>query len=150
MTSWWARWRLKSPASRLFTQSFIQAQIKENIKAPCHWSLWGEFVGDRWIPRITAINAENVSIWWRFNVKISSYQYRKSHCGDKTIVRSSYLHSEISYTCKITSVYWIRAQAVPWHWENRKIASVPVKEPRRITQLKTEEWGTLKKLTVPQ
>ena len=33
VTSWWARWRLKSPASRLFTQPFIQAQIKENIKA---------------------------------------------------------------------------------------------------------------------
>ena len=38
MTSWWARWRLKSPASRLFTQSLIQAQIKENIKAPRHWT----------------------------------------------------------------------------------------------------------------
>ena len=28
-----------------------QAQIKENIKAPRHWPLWGEFTGDRWIPR---------------------------------------------------------------------------------------------------
>ena len=45
------RWRLKSPASRLFTQSFIRAQIKENIKAPRHWLLCGEFTGDRWIPR---------------------------------------------------------------------------------------------------
>ena len=45
----WARWRLKSPASRLFTQLFIQAQIKENIKAPRHWPLWGEFTGDWWI-----------------------------------------------------------------------------------------------------
>ena len=26
------RWRLKSPASQLFTQPFIQAQIKETIK----------------------------------------------------------------------------------------------------------------------
>ena len=34
-----ARWRLKSPASRLFTQPFIQAQVKENIKAPHHWPL---------------------------------------------------------------------------------------------------------------
>ena len=50
MTSWWARWRLKSPASRLLTQPFIQAQIKENIKAPRHWLLCGEFTGDRWIP----------------------------------------------------------------------------------------------------
>ena len=34
-------------------------------KAPRHWPLWGEFTGDRWIPRIKASNAENVSIWWR-------------------------------------------------------------------------------------
>ena len=31
---------------------FIQAQIKEMIKAPRHWPLWGEFIGDRWIPLI--------------------------------------------------------------------------------------------------
>ena len=40
----------KSPASWLFTQPFIQAQIKENIKAPRHWPLCGKFTGDRWIP----------------------------------------------------------------------------------------------------
>ena len=41
----------KSPASRLFTQAFIQTQTKENIKAACHWPWCGEFTGDRWIPR---------------------------------------------------------------------------------------------------
>ena len=45
------QWHLKLPASRLFTQPFIQAQIKENIKAPRHWPLRGEITGDRWIPR---------------------------------------------------------------------------------------------------
>ena len=30
---------------------FIQGQIKEIIKAERHWSLWGDFTGDRWIPR---------------------------------------------------------------------------------------------------
>ena len=59
------RWRLKSPASRLFTQPFIQAQIKENIKAQRHWPLWGEFTGDRWIPRTKRQWRGNVSIWWR-------------------------------------------------------------------------------------
>ena len=29
---------------------FIQTQVKENIKAPRHWPLCGEFTGDRWIP----------------------------------------------------------------------------------------------------
>ena len=51
MTSDWTRWRLKSPASRLFTQAFIRVQITENIKAPRHWPLCGEFTGDRRIPR---------------------------------------------------------------------------------------------------
>ena len=41
VTSKWARWRFKSLASRLFTQPFFQAQIKENTKAPRHWPLWG-------------------------------------------------------------------------------------------------------------
>ena len=47
----------------------------------------------------------------RFNIKMS-YQYRKSHCGDKTVVRSSYLHNGISYTGKMTSLNWIRAQSI--------------------------------------
>ena len=42
---------LKPPASQLFTQLFVRAQIKESIKAPRHWPLCGEFTGDRWIPR---------------------------------------------------------------------------------------------------
>ena len=44
-----------------------------------------------------------------FNIKMSSYQYRKSYCGDKTILRPSHLHNGISYTGKTTSLYWIRA-----------------------------------------
>ena len=27
-----------------------KAQIKENIKVPRPWPLWGEFTGNRWIP----------------------------------------------------------------------------------------------------
>ena len=46
---------VKSLASRWFTQSFIQTQIKEYIKAPRHWPF----------PAQRASNAENVSIWWR-------------------------------------------------------------------------------------
>ena len=46
-----------------------------------------------------------------FNITLSSYQYRKSHNGDKTILWPSYLHNGISYTGKIT-LYWIRAKLV--------------------------------------
>ena len=40
---------------------------------------------------------------------MTSCQYRKSHCGDKTILRPSYLHNGISKTGKMTSLYWIWA-----------------------------------------
>ena len=40
---------------------------------------------------------------------MSSYQYRKSHCGDKTILRPSYLHNGVPYTGKTTFLYWIGA-----------------------------------------
>ena len=46
------------------------------------------------------------------NIKMPSYQYRESHCGDKTILRSSYLHNGISYTGKMASLYWIRALTI--------------------------------------
>ena len=51
LTLEWVLWRLRSPASRLFIQPFVQAQIKENIKAPRQWPLCGEFTYDQWIPR---------------------------------------------------------------------------------------------------
>ena len=47
--------------SRLFTQSFIRAQIKENIKVPRHWPLCGEFTGTGEFPAQRASNAENAS-----------------------------------------------------------------------------------------
>ena len=40
------------------------------------------------------------------------YQYRDSHCGDKTISRPSYLPNGISNTGKMVSLYWIRAQVL--------------------------------------
>ena len=45
-----------------------------------------------------------------FDIKMSSYLYRKFHCGDcKTILRPSCLNNGISYTGKTTSLYWIGA-----------------------------------------
>ena len=44
-----------------------------------------------------------------FNIKMSSCQYRKSHCGDYTAVRSPYLNNGISYTSKMSSLYWTGA-----------------------------------------
>ena len=44
-----------------------------------------------------------------FNIKMSYYQYKKSHYGDKTVLRPSYLHNGISYTGKMTALYWTGA-----------------------------------------
>ena len=65
MMSLWARWRLTSPASRVFTQPSVQAQIKEITKAPRHWPLWGNSPVTGEFPSKRASNAEKVSIWWR-------------------------------------------------------------------------------------
>ena len=50
------------------------------------WDRQWRFYPRQWIPWL-------LKPWWYkepgpwFNIKIMSYQYRKSHCGDKTIVR---------------------------------------------------------------
>ena len=44
------------------------------------------------VSKMTAFFSRYHSGPW-FNIKMSSYQYRKSHCGDKTILWPSYLHN---------------------------------------------------------
>ena len=53
---------MASQITRLFPQPFIQTQIKENIKAPRHWPLYGKspVVGE--FPAQKASYAENISI----------------------------------------------------------------------------------------
>ena len=63
------------------TQPFIQTQIKENIKAPRHWPLCGEFTGTGEFPAQRASYAENVSKWWRhheleFHLSLIASVYR--------------------------------------------------------------------------
>ena len=70
VTSEWARWRLKSPAFGWLAESFNAQIKKQNIKAPHHWLLCGEFTGQ--FPAQRASNAENVSIWWRHHAIKSS------------------------------------------------------------------------------
>ena len=44
-----------------------------------------------------------------FNVKIPIYQYNKSDCGDKTILRLSYLNNGIFYPSKAVFLCWMIA-----------------------------------------
>ena len=68
MTSQWARWRLNSPASRLFTQPFIQAHRNHKSSASLAF-VWGSHrgpgPGTGKFPAQMASNVENVSIRWR-------------------------------------------------------------------------------------
>ena len=94
-------------------------------------AIWQPYTLNQWYDVLTLSPwgchdmASNVELWYflhcqpeeansgitgpRFSIKLTSYQYRKSHCGDKTILRPSYLPNGISYTGKITSLYWIGA-----------------------------------------
>ena len=55
------------------------------------------------------LGMKSIFVWqpeaW-FNIKMSSYQFRISHCGDKMVIKSSYLYNGISYTGKMTSLHW--------------------------------------------
>ena len=97
----------------------------------------------------------------RFNIKMTSYQYKKSHCGDKTILRPSYLHNGISYTGKTTSLYWIGAllcshMAMEWkvvwfaktdfltHWGRDKMAAISQTDIFQQIFLNENVWIAIK------
>ena len=62
----------------MFTQTFIQAQIKENIKAQCHGLCGGNSPVTEGFPAKMDSYAENVSIWWRHHVG-SWYNHETKH-----------------------------------------------------------------------
>ena len=68
---------------------------------------------------IAAVQMSKIAGPW-FNINMSSYQYRKSRCGDKTVVRSAYLHNGISYTSKMVSFYWIGPLEVHYKYTSVK------------------------------
>ena len=95
----------KEHLASIYCAKTTASQVKKHLSFGIWCTLYQRFYGiwDRGYQR---------SGPW-FNIKTSSYQYRKSHCGDKTILRPSYLHNGISYTGKITSLYWVSPLLVP-------------------------------------
>ena len=106
MTSPWARWRLKSPASRLFTEPFFRHRSKKTLKFCVTGLCQGNspVTGD--FPAQWASSAENVYIWWYHGVnciwlKLSyhDYCYIVNKISKPQIMRiSSHLHPDAS--CK--------------------------------------------------
>ena len=70
MTSLWARWRVKSPVSRMFTELFVQSILKKapklRVTGLCEGNspVTGEF------PTQRTSNAQNDSIWWRHHDQV--------------------------------------------------------------------------------
>ena len=76
--------------------------------------------GPNELPTFTYWIPERYTRAW-FNIKMSSYRYSKSHFGDKTVKRSSYFHSGICYTGKMTSL------------SNQGLVSLIIKDNLRYT-----------------
>ena len=98
---------LKSPASRLFTQPFIRAQIKENIKAPRHWPLCGGFTGDRWISRTNGQLRGKcfhlmTSSWWCLCYNLT----RNKRCKYITAILGHLIHISNMEWDDIVSGFW--------------------------------------------
>ena len=100
----------------------FKARIKENIKALRYWPLWGEFTGDRWIPRTKGQQREKC-----FRLMTSSWQI-----GLHTILKVALLALEQShwsmnrkpvttweiYTCPVTlDISW---SPIEYQWDSRK------------------------------
>ena len=74
----------QTPPSPLFTHPFIQAQIKENIKAPPHWPLCGQFTGDkrpvtRKMSPFDDVIMQSKKIIMKVPLKMSSAKFRRFH-----------------------------------------------------------------------
>ena len=100
------------PYDCLLTQPFIQAQIKENIKAPRHWPLCGEFTGDRWIPRTNGQQWGKFSIGWRHHdFYVSSHKFsmtRENPSGAETGIFQTKLGQYVGWGCP--GSWWLHHQ----------------------------------------
>ena len=104
------RWRPNSPASRLFAQSFVEAQIKENIKAPRHWPLWGEVTYGRWFlltkGRLRA-KCFHLMRWWNVSNTFQNMN-RSGHINSVFFASNDKLSIDNISTTRLDSSIWRR------------------------------------------
>ena len=120
--SYWVRWRLKSPASPLFTQPFIQVQIKGNVKTGlCHWPLCGEFIGGRWIPRTNGQQRGKcfhlmTSSWWRESISCRWVPSQKASNEESNVQGMTISSNDISLEEDdvFAKVNWWSHQKTSW------------------------------------
>ena len=117
-------------SSRWFIQRIVQAEIKEDIKAACHWPLWWESTGDRWIPLTKGQwcgkkfhlmkswegGKEHALIHWRCKDPINQLSLYWLIC--QNIFRPQHLAAAISQTINSDTLLWLNS-LVFWfkfHW----------------------------------
>ena len=123
--SQWLPWRLKSPLSRLFAQPFIQAHIKENIKAAHLWPCEGNLLMTSGFPSQKTSNAENVSIWWRphdstlcncSTLMIDYVIYNKWQCSASPVITR--------FSSQQCNLFWLDlGWSGVWHCSNTGLSS---------------------------
>ena len=114
VTSQWARWRLKSPATPFFTQPFIQAQIKITQKLRVTGLCAGNSPVTDEFPAQMANNAENVSIWWRH------HEYRRKVLATSVMMKTFNvrLHHPILFQYPMINLFiWSHKASKPWYNE---------------------------------
>ena len=148
------KWHIKSvyPLSswfhsvRLRVCSIIKANKPDQVTKRQHWIAEASSFCDFHKQCCTEIleTRQYPGDW--INIKMPSYQYRKSHCGDKTILRPSYLHNGLSYTGKMTSLYWIRALIFTRQLMGPRgyVSSLPQWSLIKIADLFVDAWHFLR------
>ena len=134
------RWRLKSPASRLFTQPSMQTKKTSKLRVTglCarNSPVTGEFPAQR------ASDAENVSIWWRHHAvnhlcsKLCTarrFEWTFVFITVKLHERHSVLNYQLT-DCLFNSLFRLTTKKVtfPHHWRfMREINRCPATAPLR-------------------
>ena len=118
VTSEWTRWRLKSPAWRLFNRP-RRCRSKKTLKLRVTGLCVGNSPGTGEFPTEMASNAENVSIWWRKRHQVRAID--KCGNGSNLVAPNSWYDSSKQICISIISRHWDGASKwTPSLWHKRE------------------------------
>ena len=112
----------------IVSQTFVQAQIKENIKALCHWPLWGNSPVTSEFPLQRASNAGR-SIWWRHHVGSGRWRPADEEPQQMILIVMPYTivcYIRWRYIVSLNTYCTLRGPTTPRQW-------LPDKQGRRLS-----------------
>ena len=83
------------PNYQLFTQPFIQVQIKETSKLCVTGLCWGNSAVTGEVPVQRASNAENASIWWRHHARDWIPHFKNEKDFEEHFIRTQHIWRQI-------------------------------------------------------